>query len=125
MGKVPNKSEDRYLTEKQIIGVADGVGSWSKYGYDSGSFAQNLLANCLLIFQRQKSQGSTESNSPGLAFPLDMYSVIEMALEDTIRYGSATLILAKLEGTILKIYSIGDSKLVIFRGENGEYEKAF
>ncbi|KAE9451867.1 hypothetical protein C3L33_16235, partial [Rhododendron williamsianum] len=41
-------------TEKCTIGVADGVGGWSRFGVDAGQYARDLMANCVKAIRNAK-----------------------------------------------------------------------
>ncbi len=45
------KCEDAFFVHERAIGVADGVGSWNKYGISAAAFANELMDNSLRIIK--------------------------------------------------------------------------
>ncbi len=44
--KVASGGEDAYLSLPNVIGVADGVGSWAQRGVDAGAYSAALMKHC-------------------------------------------------------------------------------
>ncbi|PON98463.1 PPM-type phosphatase domain containing protein, partial [Trema orientale] len=93
--------------EQQMIGVADGVGGWAKYGVDAGEYARELIFNSIIAVHRERS------NSRGGL--VDPKRVLEYAFSKTKLRGSSTAcILAHSDG-VLRAVNVGDSGFMVFR----------
>lgn len=48
--KIQTGGEDAYFicSDKQVVGVADGVGGWAELGVDAGKYARELMSQSLL-----------------------------------------------------------------------------
>ncbi|XP_047962041.1 probable protein phosphatase 2C 55 [Salvia hispanica] len=88
----------------QIIGVADGVGSWAKKGVDAGEYARELMRN---------AEQSVKGFAPAA---VDPKSVIAAAFSRTKAAGSSTACILSLAGNRLRAANVGDSGFMVIRG---------
>lgn len=90
------------------VGIADGVGSWARYGINPALFAWELMVHC---------------EAAALAGASDPMSVLTRGYETTVRDGSASLIgsstacIASLDCSSgrLRVANLGDSGAVLVR----------
>ncbi|KAF7149598.1 hypothetical protein RHSIM_Rhsim02G0246600 [Rhododendron simsii] len=74
--------------EKQTVGVADGVGGWSKSGVDAGQYARGLMANCVKAIENvEKSE-------------VDPRWVLDEAYRNTNVEGSSTACILTLKNNV-------------------------
>ena len=103
---------DRQCTvnSADVIGVADGVGSWRNYGIDPGEFSMQLMQNC----KRLVTAGNFLSDQP-VQLLSQGFSEMQECKKPAI--GSSTACLAILNHSDGKLYSanIGDSGLLVVR----------
>ncbi|XP_028091280.1 probable protein phosphatase 2C 55 isoform X2 [Camellia sinensis] len=93
--------------EKQTIGIADGVGGWSKYGVDAGQYARQLMANSVDAIQNAQE---------GYLHPS---RILSQAYSKTNVQGSSTACILALKNNRLRVANIGDSGFMLIRkGEN-------
>jgi serine/threonine protein phosphatase PrpC len=99
------EGEDAHFicSEKQAIGVADGVGGWAKKGVDAGEYARELMNNAFIAIQQQPD---------GV---LDPKRVLNEAFLNTEAEGSSTACIAMLKDNILHSVNVGDSGFCISR----------
>ncbi|KAJ7981852.1 Protein phosphatase 2C family protein [Quillaja saponaria] len=91
-------------SEEQIIGVADGVGSWHKKGVDGGEYAREFMKN---------SEIAVKYQAEGAICPKE---VLKQAYLNTKAKGSSTACILMLkEQGILKAVIVGDSGFLVFR----------
>ncbi|KAK4271773.1 hypothetical protein QN277_020415 [Acacia crassicarpa] len=107
--------EDCYfmLSDRNTVGVADGVGGWSKKGIDAGKYALELMQHAMLATLRQP-KGSVNPRT-----------VLNEAFQRTKSEGSSTACIATLkqnfgENSNQEYYSlhavnVGDSGFMLFR----------
>lgn len=79
----PDKEETggedaHFISDKQAIGVADGVGGWANHGVDSGLYSRELMSNSVSAIQ-EEPDGS-----------IDPSRVLEKAHSSTKAKGSST-----------------------------------
>lgn len=102
--KVKTGGEDSFFIskDKHTIGVADGVGGWSKYpGANSAKYSRDLMNYC-------------DQNS-NLLTPLEILKKAYHQLDFKV-LGSTTALICKLhDNNKLSICNIGDSGLSIYR----------
>jgi len=103
------KSEDAYFISqnKNIFGVADGVGGWKSKGIDPSIFPNELMQNCKKIADSRRD-----------ITPVDL---LKMSYEDVFSDGSTTLCMGKIENNILDIIHLGDSGFKIIRNNKVYY----
>ncbi|CAM6101009.1 unnamed protein product [Calypogeia fissa] len=103
--KVKTGGEDAYFIcpDKQVFGVADGVGGWADLGIDAGEYARELMAQSLNAVQ-QEPAGS-----------IDPARVMEKAHSLTKCKGSSTACIIALTDSALEAANLGDSGFVIVR----------
>ncbi|XP_062152153.1 probable protein phosphatase 2C 55 [Alnus glutinosa] len=106
------EGEDAHFicSEKQAIGVADGVGGWAKKGVDAGEYARELMNNAFIAIQQQPD---------GV---LDPKRVLNEAFLNTEAEGSSTACIAMLKDNILHSVNVGDSGFLIFRDNRLLYQ---
>ncbi|KAL2551334.1 putative protein phosphatase 2C 55 [Forsythia ovata] len=90
---------------EQTIGVADGVGSWSKKGIDAGIYARELMSNAA-------DSVRDEMKKYGVVIPK---RVLSKAFLNTKAEGSSTACIITLQGEFLHCANVGDSKFVLIR----------
>lgn len=97
--------EDAYFIcpDKQVVGVADGVGGWADMGVDAGEYARELM-NQSLIAARQEPRGF-----------IDPARVLERAHAKTTCPGSSTACILALSDFGLQAANLGDSGFVVVR----------
>ncbi|CAH9127176.1 unnamed protein product [Cuscuta epithymum] len=94
------------LPGAHTVGVADGVGGWSKRGIDAGIYARELMRNAVLAIRRQlQSEGS-----------VDPTAALDEAYVDTDEPGSSTACILTLVDDVVRAVNVGDSGFVILRG---------
>ena len=99
--EIGRQSEDAWFASSRVLCVADGVGSWwSQRQIDSGEYARNLCNHVALVAQ--------DHDHP--------CSVMRSAHEHVPKQGSATLCVAFLDGNILNVANLGDSRYLVVRG---------
>ncbi|KAL3684055.1 hypothetical protein R1sor_002077 [Riccia sorocarpa] len=103
--KVKTGGEDAYFIcpDKQVVGVADGVGGWADLGIDAGEYARELMSQALIAV-REEPQGS-----------IDPARVLEKAHAKTKCRGSSTACILALSDSVLEAANLGDSGFVILR----------
>ncbi|KAJ9695462.1 hypothetical protein PVL29_010773 [Vitis rotundifolia] len=100
------KGEDAHFIHKdyQTIGVADGVGGWTKRGVDAGKYARELMENCVLTLYGENK---------GAVNPM---VVLNKAYFDTKAPGSSTACIITLtRDNYLHAVNVGDSGFMLFR----------
>ncbi|MCO5576744.1 hypothetical protein L7F22_030562 [Adiantum nelumboides] len=103
--------EDAYFIcqDKQVIGVADGVGGWADMGIDAGEYARQLMSQSLLAAQQEP------------AGCIDTVRVMEIAYSKTTCRGSSTACILALSNYIslfahcLQAANLGDSGFLVVR----------
>ncbi|KAL4341853.1 hypothetical protein GQ457_08G032260 [Hibiscus cannabinus] len=90
--------------EMQTIGVADGVGGWSKRGVDAGVYARELINNSLLATLTQPLS------------QVDPMKVLDEASVKTRAAGSSTACIITLhKDNMLHAVNMGDSGFMVIR----------
>lgn len=89
----------------QVIGVTDGVGSWSRKGIDSGEYARQLLENVADIVYGCPPKFNTK-----------LTDILIQAFKKTSAKGSSTVCLLTLAGNKLHTANLGDSRFLVIRG---------
>ncbi|CAI9087421.1 OLC1v1021487C1 [Oldenlandia corymbosa var. corymbosa] len=89
--------------EQQTIGVADGVGGWSRYGIDSGVYARKLMDNAVESIQQQP-KGKV---NPG--------KVLADAFFNNEAEGGSTACIITLKNNALHAVNLGDSGFLLIR----------
>lgn len=125
--------EDRCFLNRFAFGVADGVSAWRHQGIDSGVFAEDFLSGCEMSIDRYLRYHYSFNTSDILHKSMNEYSyssddtsesdrhkdflkeIASEALSRTYSYGSCTFLLGVLEGSLLKICSLGDGSVLILR----------
>ncbi|MCD7470332.1 hypothetical protein HAX54_010102 [Datura stramonium] len=95
--------------KEQTIGVADGVGGWSKKGIDSGEYSRELMKNAETAIQKQKSKDDNNTST------IDLMEVLNEAFLNTKAMGSSTACMLTLAGDTLNAVNVGDSRFVVIR----------
>uniref|UniRef100_A0A7N0UMF9 Protein phosphatase n=1 Tax=Kalanchoe fedtschenkoi TaxID=63787 RepID=A0A7N0UMF9_KALFE len=89
--------------DKQVIGVADGVGGWADLGVDAGIYSRELMANAVAAIQEEP------------VFAVDPARVLEKAHAKTKAKGSSTACIIALTDQGLHAINLGDSGFVVIR----------
>ncbi len=102
----------------ELVGLADGVGSWRKFNVDPREFSRRLMhwaqAHILSVKPEPGAEPSTESRPPS---PYEILSAAyEMTIEEGI-VGSSTCLIVALdhERHQLTFSNIGDAGVVVLR----------
>lgn len=90
-------------SDKQAIGVADGVGGWADFGVDAGKYARELMSNSVSAVQ-EEPKGS-----------VDPARVLEKAYRSTKARGSSTACIVALTDQGLHAINLGDSGFMVVR----------
>ncbi|KAK9669995.1 hypothetical protein RND81_13G169100 [Saponaria officinalis] len=106
--KVKTGGEDAHFIceEKQVIGVADGVGGWAEVGVDAGFYARLLMSNSVTAIE-EESKGS-----------VDPAKVLEKAYANTKVLGSSTACIVALTDQGINAINLGDSAFIVIRDGN-------
>ncbi|XP_017255264.1 probable protein phosphatase 2C 55 isoform X1 [Daucus carota subsp. sativus] len=96
--------------EKQTIGIADGVGGWTKKGVNAGEYARELMINSINALHTVP-RGA-----------VDPKRVLSQAYSKTKLPGSCTACLLSLNGNILRAANLGDSGFMVIRNGNVLYK---
>ncbi|XP_052205399.1 probable protein phosphatase 2C BIPP2C1 [Diospyros lotus] len=97
--------EDAYFIAGQNwLGVADGVGQWSRKGINTGIYARELMENCEKIV--------SDFSSNLLTDPMEVLSRSALASKSP---GSSTILVAYFDGQALHVANIGDSGFIVVR----------
>ncbi|KAJ3673760.1 hypothetical protein LUZ60_005752 [Juncus effusus] len=111
--KVKTGGEDAYfIASNNWFGVADGVGQWSFEGINAGLYARELMEACARVVQAL-------NGAPGL----QPDQVLVQAAPEANSPGSSTVLVAHLDGQVLRAANIGDSGFIIIR-DGKVYEKS-
>jgi len=94
------------LEAATVLGVADGVGSWSQYRIDPGIYAKQLMMNT--------ARASVEISKKG-AKELSAAELLDIGHSKTKLKGSTTTTVACLKGNTLSAATIGDTAFVLLR----------
>ncbi|XP_073132216.1 probable protein phosphatase 2C 55 [Henckelia pumila] len=102
------------LESANAIGVADGVGGWSRRGIDAGDYSRELMRNVVAAIKNRRRKGPVE----------DLKSVLTEAFSNTEAKGSSTACILTLSGRTLRAVNVGDSGFVVIRGGKIVYRSA-
>ncbi|KAI3471726.1 hypothetical protein Pfo_028376 [Paulownia fortunei] len=109
--KQPRGEDAHFIsTEKQTIGVADGVGGWIKVGIDGGEYARQIMINSVLSLNNQPKGGVNPKR------------VLQEAYKNTTAQGSSTACIITLSGDRLCAANVGDSGFLVIRHDNVIYQ---
>jgi protein phosphatase PTC7 len=105
--KIEKGGEDAVFVSKNILVVADGVGSWKDFGVDPGIYSKTLIHIISDLVQDEEKRNYYIENPQKLA---------AAAVNLNKAQGSTTLSIITLHPRtgILKTYHIGDSIYGIF-----------
>ncbi|XP_059646237.1 probable protein phosphatase 2C 55 isoform X2 [Cornus florida] len=106
----PGQDVHFICSEQKTIGVADGVGGWSKKGVDAGYYARQLMANTVTAICDQ------------IEGPIDPKTVLNEGFLNTELKGSSTACIITLTGNNLHAANIGDSGFLLLRGGEVVYQ---
>lgn len=97
--------EDAYFicSDKQVIGVADGVGGWADMGVDAGEYARQFMNESMIAAQQEP------------AGCIDTARVMEIAHSKTTCRGSSTACILALSNHGLQAANLGDSGFLVVR----------
>lgn len=97
--------EDAYFIcpDKQVIGVADGVGGWADMGVDAGEYARQLMNESMIAAQQEP------------AGCIDTARVMVIAHSKTTCRGSSTACILALSNYGLQAANLGDSGFLVVR----------
>ena len=91
--------------DKKTIGVADGVGGWTKEGIDAGEYVRELIMYSAIVVDKYKAAGKV----------IDPKRVLQKAFSYTKLPGSSTACIVTHDRGILSATNIGDSGFMVFR----------
>lgn len=108
----PDGEDARFISsEKQTIGVADGVGKWwIKYGIDAGEYARELMVNALSALDKEAP-----------AAGIDPKRVLCDAFSATESEGSSTACIVSHKDGVIRAANVGDSQFIVFRKDKIVY----
>ncbi|KAK6941749.1 PPM-type phosphatase-like domain [Dillenia turbinata] len=92
----------------QVVGVADGVGSWALKGIDAGEYARQLMRNCVATIESKDSRNYKFGR-------INLKRVLKQAYANTKVEGSSTACLLSLSGSKLHAVNLGDSGFMVLR----------
>ncbi|XP_017256710.2 probable protein phosphatase 2C 55 [Daucus carota subsp. sativus] len=106
------KGDDAHFIcgQKQTIGIADGVGGWTRQGVNAGEYARELMLNSVIALDAEPNGAVIPSR------------VLSEAYSKTKLPGSSTACLLSLNGNILCAAILGDSGFVVVRDGNVVYK---
>ncbi|KAK7842968.1 putative protein phosphatase 2c 55, partial [Quercus suber] len=87
------------LVEKNAIGVAEGVGSWAKYGVDVGEYARQLMRNALIAIHNQRPPNGV----------VKLREALEEAFQKTMASVSSTACIVTFKDYYLHSINVGDN----------------
>ena len=99
-----------------LLSVADGVGGWNKFGYDSGVLARELVTQLLVTAPSSSSSSSLPQDLLASAFTT-------IKAQGLVKGGSTTVCVAMLdvvdgeEGAHLRTANLGDCGYALFRDD--------
>ncbi|XP_074349228.1 putative protein phosphatase 2C 55 [Apium graveolens] len=96
--------------QKQTIGIADGVGGWTRRGVDAGEYARELMIKSVIALDAEPNGA------------VDPKRVLSQAYSNTNLPGSSTACLLSLNGNILCAANLGDSGFMVIRNGNVYYK---
>ncbi|KAK1555665.1 hypothetical protein Q3G72_029715 [Acer saccharum] len=104
----PDKEETggedaHFISDKQAIGVADGVGGWANHGVDSGLYSRELMSKSVAAIH-EEPDGS-----------IDPARVLDKAHSSTRARGSSTACIIALTDQGLHAINLGDSGFMVVR----------
>ncbi|KAK1554738.1 hypothetical protein Q3G72_016601 [Acer saccharum] len=104
----PDKEETggedaHFISDKQAIGVADGVGGWVNHGVDSGLYSRELMSKSVAAIH-EEPDGS-----------IDPARVLDKAHSSTRARGSSTACIIALTDQGLHAINLGDSGFMVVR----------
>ena len=99
--------EDSHFANSHTVGVADGVGGWSKSGVDAGEYARSLM--------RRSHEHSQRVRDPR--------RILWSAYRDSANIpGSATACVVSLEGNTLTGAVVGDCGYMVLRNSSPVFQ---
>lgn len=100
--KVATGGEDAFFASSKdgAFGIADGVGGWKHEGIDPSLYPRKLIASC----------------NAGAATHADPLMILKQAYAEAHAPGSCTVALARLDGDVLRVASLGDCGIKVVRG---------
>jgi len=99
----------------RAFGVADGVGGWQAYGINPAEYAWML---CDIL--RSRSDRLITDNCPR-----QLLIDSKRDLDQTGIHGGCTALVGVVEGKTLRVANLGDSRLVVFRENDGVFSEVF
>jgi len=88
--------------DKRVLGVSDGVGGWAEVGVDSSLYSRCLMTNAL-----------AKSSSSSVRDPVE---IMQAAYDNCTKVvGSATAVVASLDGEKIRAANLGDSGILVVR----------
>ena len=108
------RSEDAYFTTSYALGLADGVGSWAARGVDSGAYARGLMDGVALAVAEAEEEERLHFLLPK---PLLLLQAGYREVSEAQLPGSSTALVATVLGNLLRTVSLGDSGLLVVRGD--------
>lgn len=105
--KIEKGGEDACFVQRQAIAVFDGVSSWGEKGIDAGLYSQELarLTNEYMIMNKEGPRDA-----------------LQRAYMNNEAIGSSTANAVHIVGDQLKGLNIGDSTLIVVRGDDVVFE---
>jgi protein phosphatase PTC7 len=104
--------EDAYLATARTIGVADGVGSWSRHHVDAGLYSRSVMKamSAAVDAADEASRWGDDDHIPTLRAML-----AQATAECSGITGSSTFTFGALHGADLEVLQIGDCGCIVLR----------
>mmetsp|Transcript_20451 Transcript_20451/g.70818 ORF Transcript_20451/g.70818 Transcript_20451/m.70818 type:complete len:583 (+) Transcript_20451:115-1863(+) len=125
LGKLSGQCEDAHFVTEQAIGVADGVGSMSryaKYGVDTAAYAAELMERAAHAIAPGGSAWSETNNDYKGRPPPDVLAAaaVRAAEAESTSFGASTISVLQLTGSNIGVANLGDSGfMVLHQTEQG------
>lgn len=99
----------RYKTA-DVMGVADGVGGWRRYGIDPGDFSFSLMKAC----ERLVTNGGFRPSNPATLLARSYHELLE-SKQQILGSSTACVLVFSREEQLLYAANIGDSGFLVVR----------
>lgn len=105
--KILTGGEDAYAAAPNVLAVADGVGEWTRMGIDAAMYSRMLMKN---IYEHAYDAALSGDK-------LGALDLLERAHDDSNDVqGSATAVVATINGDDLEVLNLGDSGCMVVNG---------
>mmetsp|Transcript_20449 Transcript_20449/g.70809 ORF Transcript_20449/g.70809 Transcript_20449/m.70809 type:complete len:570 (+) Transcript_20449:67-1776(+) len=127
LGKLSGQCEDAYFVTENAIGVADGVGSmsrYSKYGVDTAAYAAELMERAAHAIAPGGSAWLEASTDHKGCPPPDVLAAaaVRAAEAESTTFGAATITVLQLTGSSVGVANLGDSGFMVLQQTQQGFE---